>query len=770
MPRPELTQYDPSRPYIKGKLSYEIFHNTENYYTVSKVKVLESTEEIDAKEVTVVGYYPPLLEGETYLFWGRFKEHPKFGRQYHLDYFQKEIPQGTEGLIAYLSSDLFPGIGKKTAERIVDTLGEEAVALILEDPAVLKRVPRLTEEQRAVVHQRLLEYQGLEQIMQRLGQYGIGLGLSVQIYQTYGDKAIQVIEENPYKLMEDIEGIGFKRADTIARAMGIPVDAPQRIRAACLHLIEKEAEDNGHVYVPLDQAVQRVEELLNQSSTSADTGEVNIEPDAVEEHLIRLAQEELLILEEDRLYLPSLFFAERGFAKKVKRLLNQTIQLPVSYDQLLKIIGQVEDELGLEYAPSQREAIEQALKSPLIILTGGPGTGKTTVIKGIVHCFARLYDLSVNPRDYVKKGESFPFLLVAPTGRAAKRLAESTGVPAFTIHRLLGWKGGQVFEYDDEHRLSGKLLIVDESSMMDQWLANQLFRALPDDIQVVLVGDQDQLPSVGPGQVLTDLLRCTSIPVVQLQDIFRQASHSTIITLAHQIKAGDYDLDLFSSKPDFRFFPCSATQVVNVVGQICQLALSRGFTFRDIQVLAPMYKGDAGIHALNKHLQATFNPPSPTKKELVWGEHRFRVGDKVLQLVNNVDHHVYNGDIGQVLAILDAEESAHKEEEVVVQFDEHEVRYRKNDLNQLTLAYCCSIHKAQGSEYPIVIIPIVNSYWRMLKRNLLYTAVTRGKEYLFFCGEEQAIKMAIQRQEVAKRFTTLTECIEGEDALKAQFW
>lgn len=750
-------QFDANRPYIKGKLKYEIFHNPDNFYTVSRIEIVETTEDLTDGEITVVGYYPPLVAEESYLFWGEVKVHPRFGRQYELKFLKKEQPTGREGLIQYLSSDLFPGIGPKTAAQIVDHLGDEAVRLILENPQVLARIPRLKEDQRQTLYERLREYQGMEQVMALLGPFGFGLSLVGQIYRIYGQQALEVLKENPYRLMKDIEGIGFKRADLIAKALGIPPHDPARIRACCLYSVRRAAEEYGHVYYPLDLAIKAALEELNGETEEGEP----IEAQVVEEHFMELAQAEELILEEDRLYIPSLYFAERGLAKKIRNLLKRRIPLPVSQGEWHKIVTALEEELGIRYAPSQRQAIERAVTSPLLILTGGPGTGKTTVIKGIIHCFARLHNLSLDPSDYVRKDEPYPFLLVAPTGRAAKRLAESTGLPAFTIHRLLGWKGGDVFDYDNERPLSGRLLIVDEASMMDQWLANQLFRALPDDIQVVLVGDQDQLPSVGPGQVLTDLLQCSAIPVVQLKEVYRQAGHSTIIKLAHQIKKGRLELDLNRPQNDFRFVPCSSSQVAETVGQLCRWALAQGYSAREIQVLAPMYKGKAGIHALNKHLQDIFNPPGEQKKELVFGSQLFRVGDKVLQLTNNSEEQVFNGDVGQVVAILDKDETPDGAGGLVVRFDDHEVRYQRSDLNQLSLAYCCSIHKAQGSEYPLVIIPVVNAYWRMLRRNLLYTAVTRGKEQLIFCGELSAIETAIARQETASRLTTLLESIEG---------
>lgn len=746
--------------YIKGKLIHEIFHNPENLYSVCKIRVLESKEDqFSEQDVTIVGTFPPLHEGEVYTFWGELKEHPRFGLQYRVHQFRKELPQGKDGLIQYLSSDLFPGIGKRTAERIVDKLGLQAIPLILENPEVLTEIPRLTEQVRNNLYERLMEYQGLEQIMVKLSEYGIGLSLSVQIYQTYRERSMEVLQENPYQLIHDVEGIGFKRADIIGQAMGIASDSPERIRAAAIYFLREQSERNGHVYYPVEDCLHEVQEWLNDQGEQH-IEKVMIEQDMIAHQITELAEEGKLILEEDRLYLPSLFFAERGFAKKVKQLLATPIERELTHQEFYEALGELEERLGIEYAPSQKEAIECALNSGLMILTGGPGTGKTTVIKGLCEIFAQVHQLSLDPNHYREKDESFPILLVAPTGRAAKRMAEATGLPAVTIHRLLGWKGGRAFDHSEDTPLSGRLLIVDESSMVDQWLANQLFRALPEGIQVVLVGDQDQLPSVGPGQVLKDLLESERIPIVELKEIYRQAEGSSIITLAHQMKRGEIPQDLSDAKEDRRFFPCRAHDVVKVVKQVYASALRRGYTTRDIQVLAPMYKGEAGIDALNKALQEEVNPQQKGKRQLAFGEQIFRVGDKVLQLVNSPENQVFNGDLGEIVAIIFARENVDQDDQLVVAFEQTEVTYKRKDLNQLTLAYCCSVHKSQGSEFPIVIIPVVRQYYRMLRRNLLYTAVTRGKEYLILCGEEEALERAIKQSDTLTRYTSLRTCLQ----------
>jgi exodeoxyribonuclease V alpha subunit len=742
--------------YIKGRPIATIFHNEENLYTVLRLEIDDTNLSYEEKEVTVIGNFPKIHEQETYTFFGVFHDHPKFGLQFKAHSFQKEIPTTKQGIIQYLSSDLFKGIGKKTAQLIVDTLGEQAISKIVENPDVLKEVPRLSKDKANTIIETLLMNQGLEQVMMALNKLGFGSQLSLKIYQVYKDETLSIINQNPYQLVEDIEGIGFTRADELGRKMGIEGNHPARIKAACLFSLEQLCLQEGHVYIEAEDLLKAVKKLLEQSQPTS------IEFTEISREIIHLAEEGKLIVEEQRLYLPSLYFSEKGIVRHIQRILSQT-----EYEELfpqsefLLALGELEERIGIQYAPSQREAIQTALMSPMMILTGGPGTGKTTVIKGIVELYCELHGLSMDPKQYAKD-ESFPIVLAAPTGRAAKRMSESTGIPALTIHRLLGWNGLDGFEHDEERPIQAKLLIVDEMSMVDTWLANQLFKALPDEIQVVLVGDEDQLPSVGPGQVLKDLLDSKLIPTVRLTDIYRQKEGSTIIELAHQMKNGVVPENLTSPQKDRSFIQCSATQIADVVKKVVENALKKGYTKRDIQVLAPMYRGPAGIDKLNELLQSVFNPnEGKDRKEIQYGDVTYRIGDKVLQLVNQPDHHVFNGDMGEIVSISYAKENTEKEDMVIVSFDGNEVTYTKQELNQITLAYCCSIHKSQGSEFPIVILPVVKSYYRMLRRKLLYTAVTRSKRFLIICGEEEAFRLGVSKQEDSIRKTTLKEKLKA---------
>jgi exodeoxyribonuclease V alpha subunit len=737
--------------YIKGRHLVTIFHNEQNAYTVLRIRVDETNDKYDDKEAVVTGYFPRIHEHDTYVFFGDFKEHPRFGVQFHATHFRKDLPQSKQGIITYLSSDLFKGIGKKIAESIVDTLGEHAITRIMENPSLLDSIPKLAPDKAKALYETLMEHQGLEQVMVALNQYGFGPQLSMKIYQAYREQAIELIQDNPYKLVEDIEGIGFGRADELGRQLGLTGKHPERIKAACLYILETSSIQSGHVYMEAEALLKEIKSLLEENDPQ------EVEFNDISNEIVKLGEEGKIIVEERKVFLPSLFFSEKGLVSNIKRILSQTQyedQFPQS--EFLLALGNLEERIGVQYGASQKEAIQTALMSPMMILTGGPGTGKTTVIKGIVELYAELHGCSLDPKDY-KKEEPFPFLLAAPTGRAAKRMTESTGLPAVTIHRLLRWNGADGFDHDEDRQLEGKILIVDETSMVDTWLANQLFKALPDQIQVILVGDEDQLPSVGPGQVLKDLLDSGRIPVVQLVDIYRQAEGSSIIELAHQIKQGSLPSDLTAQQGDRSFFRCQAGQIAQVVEKVVVNAKKKGYSAKEIQVLAPMYRGPAGIDRLNLLMQEILNPNDGTRKELAFGDVKYRVGDKVLQLVNQPEANVFNGDMGEIVAVFYAKENTEKQDQIVVSFEGNEVTYTRQELSQITHAYCCSVHKAQGSEFPIVILPVVKSYYRMLRRNLLYTAITRSRQFLILCGEEEAFRLGIDRAEDTKRNTSLVE-------------
>ncbi|QFT89988.1 ATP-dependent RecD-like DNA helicase [Bacillus sp. THAF10] len=754
-----LDLFEENEKFMKGSHLVTIFHNESNLYSVVRIRVSETNVAYEEKEAVVTGYFPRIHEEETYIFFGQMKDHPRFGMQFHVEHFRKDIPQTKQGIVQYLSSDLFSGIGRKTAEKIADALGENAISKILENPSVLDSIPKLSGDKAKLLYDSLMEHQGLEQVLIALSQFGFGPQLSMKIYQAYKDQTLEILQQNPYQLVETVEGIGFARADELGNHFGISGNHPDRIKAGCLYILEQFSMQDGHCYVKKEQLVEAVARLLNEKQR-------NLVPEAdISRELLKMAEEGKIKIEEGRVYLLSLYFSEQGVVTNIKRVLEQTQyaeQFPES--EFLLALGELEDRLKVQYAPSQKEAIQQALLSPMLLLTGGPGTGKTTVIKGIVELYADLHGCSLDPNDY-SKDDPFPVMLAAPTGRAAKRMSESTGLPSLTIHRLLGWNGSEGFMHDEENPISCKLLIVDEMSMVDIWLANQLFKSLPEDIQVVLVGDEDQLPSVGPGQVLKDLLSSTVIPTVKLTDIYRQADGSSIIELAHDMKDGVVPANIAQAQKDRSFIKCQQAQILDVVKKVCANAQTKGYSARDIQVLAPMYRGNAGIDKLNEILQELFNPKSPNRRELAFGSIVYRTGDKVLQLVNQPESNVFNGDIGEVVSIFYAKENTEKQDMVIVSFDGNEVTYTKQDLGQITHAYCCSIHKSQGSEFPIVVLPVVKSYYRMLRRNLLYTAVTRSKKFLILCGEEDALRLGVGRADEQARQTSLKQKLANKHSV-----
>ncbi|ELK44821.1 ATP-dependent RecD-like DNA helicase [Halobacillus sp. BAB-2008] len=756
MMQPSLfNETEEERPYVKGELARMIFHKETEQFSIASIKVTETNEDFDDKNLVIKGHFSPLEEGETYIFHGEFKNHKKFGKQYEVQMYHRVLPETKDGLVLYLSSDLFHGIGKKTAERIVEHLGEKAVSKILSDRDVLKEVPKLPEEKAEQLYYALKEHQGFEHVMVHLSQYGFGLKLAQKIYQAFQDQTMAIIEEDPYQLVFHVEGFGFHRADEIAKAQNLSLDHPTRIRAACLYIMQK-SMGAGHVYLPTEECLLQVEQLLNQG----ENGSISFEQ--LSEQIINLGEEKYVYIEENRVYLPSLYFAENGVRTHLDRIQIEEVEAEHTQADLLKLIGKLEEEEAISYGEEQYKAIEQALQSKLMILTGGPGTGKTTVIKGILQTYAGLNELSMDPEDY-GSDKPFPFVLAAPTGRAAKRMTESTGLPASTIHRLLGWDGHDSFERNQNNPLEGNVLIVDEFSMVDVWLANQLFRAVPSNMQVLLVGDEDQLPSVGPGQVLADLLASGVIPSAKLTEVYRQKEGSKIIQLAHEIKNDTCSIRSLVKEHDFNFIPAKEHQLSDLVTNIVKKAQEKGIEMKDLQVLAPMYRTEVGIHQLNRSIQESVNPKHKQKRDLTYFDVTYRKGDKVIQLVNQPEDGVYNGDIGEVVAIFREEENTDGVEQLVIDFDGKEVVYPKKDLNNVMHAYCTSIHKSQGSEFAIVVLPVVRSYRRMLRKNLLYTAITRSKQSLIICGDKEAFLDGIGTTDTNTRYTMLKEKLQSEE-------
>ncbi|MCL1950225.1 MAG: ATP-dependent RecD-like DNA helicase [Turicibacter sp.] len=745
--------------WFQGLFLDKIFHNEENSYIIASFMLLghnapgevikEAAKPIDSflthealgvaksdtqGKITVSGYFPDLKERQHYRFTGKWVNHPRFGWQFQATHYEIVQIREKSALIHYLSSDLFEGVGKKTAERIVATLGDNAIELILKQPVRLDDVPKLPAATAKKLHQQLVNQQGTEQVLAPLYGYNLSPQLVMKIFKRYEYRAVEIVEGDPYRLIEDIEGIGFLRADELARKVGYSLESPKRIRAAMLYVIDQIAVQRGHTYVYRSQLLESALGYLNKNSRT------HLSPQQLEEQIEDLIRQQKIIAEGEFLFIPKLVSSEIGIVDHMMRLLGR--ERPSDND-IEKTMKKLLSTMSISYSPEQETAISMALKEPVSIITGGPGTGKTTVVQGILKGYGLLHG-----------EETKKISLAAPTGRAAKRMAETTGLKASTLHRLLGYSVDGDFQFDEDTRLNYDLIIVDESSMLDTFLAYQLIQSIRTGTQLLLVGDDNQLPSVGPGQVLKDLLECGVIPVTRLLKVHRQAEGSSIIQLANAVKQNTLPADLSVPKGDFLFKDCHQGQIKPLLQDVVAGALKKGYNPGQIQVLVPLYRGENGIDSLNFMLQELFNPKTADKRELIFGEKAFRIGDKVLQLSNQPETEVMNGDVGEVIGISLAAENKEKQDQLIVDFDEREVAYKKGDLIQLTHAYCVSVHKSQGSEYPIVIMPMTNQYHVMLQKKLIYTAITRAKQSLVIIGEESALVRGVQN-EGDERQTTL---------------
>ncbi|QDW96376.1 ATP-dependent RecD-like DNA helicase [Staphylococcus warneri] len=737
---------------IKGTVETILFQNSDNFYTVLKVDTIETNESFDTMP-TVVGFLPNVVEGDVYTFKGQTVEHPRYGKQLKAETFEKELPQTKDAIISYLSSDLFKGIGKKTAQNIVNTLGENAINDILNDASVLEKVPSLPKKKQKQIAEQIASNQESEKVMIRLHDLGFGPKLASSIYQYYGAETLNVLDKNPYQLVYDIKGIGFSKADQLAQKIGIQFDAPERIKAGLLFTLEEECIKQGHTYMPHDQIIEATYNVLTQNSNHDDN---QIKQEHIHRMLLELNEEKRIIVDNEKVSIPSLYYSELKSVQNLYRIKTHTSKLKEIEQSDLQIhIGEIETSNEVSYAESQKEALQTAINSKVMLLTGGPGTGKTTVIKGIVELYAEVHGISLDYDDYQE--DDYPVVLAAPTGRASKRLQESTGLEAMTIHRLIGWNQDTQPEDILDNEINARLIIIDEMSMVDTWLFHQFLSAVPLDAQIILVGDEDQLPSVGPGQVFKDLIDSKTIPRVNLTEVYRQQDGSSIIELAHRMKLGQ-PIDITQRFHDRSFINCGTDQIPTVVEKVVNSAVNKGYDMSDIQVLAPMYKGNAGIKRLNQILQTILNPKEKDTREIEFGDVVFRKGDKVLQLVNHPNDNIFNGDIGVIVGIFWAKENALNKDVLVVDFEGNEITFTRQDLLELTHAYCTSIHKSQGSEFPIVIMPIVKQYFRMLQRPILYTGLTRAKQSLVLLGDPQAFDIGLNTNG-QKRLTQLYDIL-----------
>lgn len=724
---------------IIGRVDAVFFENPSNMYKVVRVIIDgEQTEDYDQHEIVVTG---PMarVDGDTpYEFLGELVVHPKYGEQLHVIHYQPLVPSSREGLIEYLSSYRFKGVGKVLAERIVDKLGLDVIEQIYQDASVLEGIPGLNKKTRQSLADALSEHKGTEKLYIQLTEWGFNRSQSDKIVQYLGKGAIDKIKQNPYVLCQDIEGISFSMVDRLASDLGIEANDKQRISAAIYTVVRDHCYQEGDTYFDMTKALHRARNMMEENQP------VLIENDALLAGLTYAIHHEVIHHYRKGLMIPSISYAEQSIAKCTQDLIKYSDLESYSEDQLEKAFAHVEKEVGITYDSDQQSALKTAINSPVTIITGGPGTGKTTLIRGLIILHAYLHDLDLE--ELKKPYAASEILLAAPTGRAAKRMTDTTGLPASTIHRLIGYTKETSVDQEVLDELDGKLLIIDEMSMVDTWLMNWLMRAIPYHMRVIFVGDCDQLPSVGPGQVFSDLILSDCLPTVVLKKIYRQAKGSSIISLAHQVRQGQLPDDFGQKLHDRTFITCYPGQISQVVEKVVIAAQQKGFDTMTMQVLAPMYKGPAGINQMNELLQTLLNPPTSKGRSMTHFNTVFRVGDKVIQLVNNTDEGIFNGDIGYIEAIFTEKETTSKKAEMVVVFDDdRELVYQKKDLDQLTLAYCTSIHKAQGSEYDLVILPLVDLHSRLLRKDLLYTAITRAQKSLIMIGNPQSFQKAVSQ-------------------------
>ena len=711
--------------YLEGVVERIVFYNGETGYAVIRLQVLGRSD-----WATVVGNLPSVISGETLRLSGQWTFHPQFGEQFKVEAYQSVIPATLNGIEKYLGSGLVKGVGPVMASRIVRAFGLKTLEVIDSEPDQLLKVDGIGKTRLEWILSAWQAQKEIRQVMLFLQGQGVSPAYSAKIYKYYGQDSVSVLQKDPYRLAEDISGIGFKTADKIAQQIGIDPTSPIRAQAGLLYTL-RELADEGHVFSPKEELLKRAEK------------ELEIPRELLEPALSALKEEKKMVVREgaegEEIYLPAFFQAEEGVAKRLSALLRGKRRKAgevVSPDFLSRLEGK----MGIAFAERQKEAIKMALQERILVITGGPGTGKTTIVRGIVSaCDALGIEAS----------------LAAPTGRAAKRLSEATSREAKTIHRLLEFspaKGN--FVRDQENPLRTDLVVIDETSMVDLILMNHLLKAVPPRASLVFVGDIHQLPSVGAGNVLSDIIQSQAVAVVELNEIFRQERQSLITLNAHRIQQGSFPYlpQNKAEAADFYFIEKEDPQeILELIQELCAKRIPERFGLHprdEIQVLCPMYKGLIGAANLNATLQGVLNPNGA---ELASGSRVFRVKDKVMQLRNNYTKEVFNGDIGWIEKI-DKEDG-----QVLVRFDERSVAYDFNEMDELTLAYAISVHKSQGSEYPAIIMPLLMQHYVLLQRNLLYTAITRAKKLVVIIGTKKALGMAIRNDKVQRRFSRLAD-------------
>ncbi len=724
--------------YIKGHYQRSIYQNSNGYHIgLFKVKETNSpqvTPFLD-KTITFTGYFHELNDMDTYLFFGQIVEHPKYGMQFSVSSYERCKPEEKDAIVEFLTSGLFKGIGEKKAKAIVDVLGKDTLQIILENPDNLILIPGITKTNIDTLHNKLKEYESSYETVLYLSNLGFSTKDSMLIYNYYKDRVKEVIEEDIYQLEYSIYELNFKKIDRIALKNGIEKDSFVRVRAAILYIMEEVSNTYGHSYFYYDEIFQYLPRVLL----------VRVSDEVYKKAMESLIVDIMVVNKEDRYYLKDMWEAETLIVKRFRLLARKEDEV---FKNLEDKLTEMENVFGITYNDDQRQAILDSIRKNFLIITGGPGTGKTTIMKGIIELYKEVHKLS-----YEKLAERVQ--LLAPTGRAAKRMSDATLMPASTIHRFLKWqKETNKFQVNEYHKSKVEVVILDESSMVDTLLMASLLRGISANCKVIMVGDSYQLPSVGPGQVLHDLISSSKLPVIELKELYRQGKDSNILSLAYDVRKGEVFDDVFNKEEDLTFIECSDDDVISNLMDVS--STFKDLSYKNFQILAPMYKTNCGIDMINQRLQVIFNPKDKSKKELVVGDVIFREGDKVIELTNMPEENIYNGDIGIISQIV-----TQPAKKITIDFDGNEVTFTAANFNKFRLAYAISIHKAQGSEFDVVVMPIVQGYRKMLYRKLVYTGITRSKKMLYLIGDKKALRQAVNNTSSDVRRTTIKDFLEN---------
>ncbi|MDU3831112.1 ATP-dependent RecD-like DNA helicase [Gemella haemolysans] len=726
---------------VEGYLNKIIFHNKENNYYILSIFLNDKYDFVEGDYLSVVGTFNDFefIEDDLYSFKGEIVQHRKYGTQLSAIVVEPVIEKDKEAIVSYLSSSIFQGVGRKTAELIVDTLGVDALDKIYENKDSLFNIKGIPEQRKDTIYATIVANKQTQDIILKLNEYNLSNNLILKIYNFYKHNTLRIITESPYSLIKDIKGINFKTVDKIAETNEIAANDRERILYGFIYTINSFCFSTGNTYISKNTLLYNTFNILYSSRNIAVTKE-----DILSSYDYALDTGKLIEI-EDRVFLPEIYYSEYSIYSDISKRLELEDGFDISDSLLDKYIEEVEDELEISYDIVQIAAIKNCIKNNFAILTGGPGTGKTTIILAVIKIFQKIKNYSLH--DLLDESRSI-LTLCAPTGKAAKRMSESTGFYASTIHKAIGWstEDENMEEFVSEKFIKSELVIIDESSMIDVFLMYNLLKIINKDAKIILVGDNDQLPSIAPGNVLNDLINSKAISTVKLNKIFRQSEHSSIINISHSIK-NNIPFDILENFDDKEFISANKNEMINVISAIYD-DLIKGSAKENIQILAPIYKGTSGINEINMAIQSRFND---NEEQIEYGELIYKVNDRVMQLVNRPEDNIFNGDIGYIEEIYKEGNKV----KIVIDYDGNYVTYEKTELNQITLSYACSIHKAQGSEFENVIIPFIDNYNFMLNKNLTYTAITRAKKKLILCGSSNVFYKSIEPTNVVTRQTAL---------------